>query len=325
MHKLKQIAAIALTGLALAAGPADHAGRVLMQKSKLIAVIALTGVGLAAGATAAGAQALPGGFVFLRDIDPTILQDIRYAGVEQFRRPQAFGLRRRRMRGEAERRPGAESRPAGTGEAKTVAEDVRLLPAGAGLARHGGVGAERQGDAGRAALQPGASPRPTCSGWAISPSVRSIPPAPRSISPWSISPPTIPPRSIPPRPMPTAPRPKAPARRKAASTWAPAMTVPTSSRTPRRGPSRRSSGAGGTCWWPRWRSRVLSTIRRSGGTFRCRAPAGRRMIFRSGGAPQIRSHCRARRCKRAAPSFQLVREPHRSSATARMRLIGREE
>ena len=33
---------------------------------------------------AASAQALPGGFVFLRDIDPTIIQDIRYAGSNNF-------------------------------------------------------------------------------------------------------------------------------------------------------------------------------------------------------------------------------------------------
>ena len=32
----------------------------------------------------AGAQALPGGFVFLRDIDPSIIQDIRYAGSNNF-------------------------------------------------------------------------------------------------------------------------------------------------------------------------------------------------------------------------------------------------
>jgi D-alanyl-D-alanine dipeptidase len=32
----------------------------------------------------AGAQTLPDGFAFLRDIDPTILQDIRYAGSNNF-------------------------------------------------------------------------------------------------------------------------------------------------------------------------------------------------------------------------------------------------
>jgi zinc D-Ala-D-Ala dipeptidase len=33
---------------------------------------------------ALGAQALPGGFVYLHDIDPTIVQDIRYAGANNF-------------------------------------------------------------------------------------------------------------------------------------------------------------------------------------------------------------------------------------------------
>jgi D-alanyl-D-alanine dipeptidase len=44
-------------------------------------VIALV---VAAFASPARAQTLPGGFVFLRDIDPTILQDIRYAGSNNF-------------------------------------------------------------------------------------------------------------------------------------------------------------------------------------------------------------------------------------------------
>jgi D-alanyl-D-alanine dipeptidase len=44
-------------------------------------VIALV---VAAFVSAAGAQSLPGGFVFLRDIDPSILQDIRYAGSNNF-------------------------------------------------------------------------------------------------------------------------------------------------------------------------------------------------------------------------------------------------
>jgi D-alanyl-D-alanine dipeptidase len=39
---------------------------------------------VAAAAGPAGAQSLPGGFVFLRDIDPTIVQDIRYAGPNNF-------------------------------------------------------------------------------------------------------------------------------------------------------------------------------------------------------------------------------------------------
>ena len=41
-------------------------------------------VAVAASASPAAAQLLPGDFVFLRDIDPTIIQDIRYAGSNNF-------------------------------------------------------------------------------------------------------------------------------------------------------------------------------------------------------------------------------------------------
>jgi D-alanyl-D-alanine dipeptidase len=48
----------------------------------------VTALAIAASASAAiapaSAQTLPGGFVFLRDIDPTIIQDIRYAGPNNF-------------------------------------------------------------------------------------------------------------------------------------------------------------------------------------------------------------------------------------------------
>jgi D-alanyl-D-alanine dipeptidase len=44
-------------------------------------VIALAVV---ASVSQASAQALPGGFVFLRDVDPTIIEDIRYAGSNNF-------------------------------------------------------------------------------------------------------------------------------------------------------------------------------------------------------------------------------------------------
>jgi D-alanyl-D-alanine dipeptidase len=44
-------------------------------------VIALV---VAATASSAAAQALPGGFVFLLDLDPTIIQDIRYGGANNF-------------------------------------------------------------------------------------------------------------------------------------------------------------------------------------------------------------------------------------------------
>jgi len=48
---------------------------------KWFARILLTALALA---SPAGAQILPAGFVFLRDIDPSILQDIRYAGTNNF-------------------------------------------------------------------------------------------------------------------------------------------------------------------------------------------------------------------------------------------------
>jgi zinc D-Ala-D-Ala dipeptidase len=41
-------------------------------------------LGITAYAVPAIAQTLPGGFVYLRDIDPTIIQDIRYAGSNNF-------------------------------------------------------------------------------------------------------------------------------------------------------------------------------------------------------------------------------------------------
>ena len=53
-----------------------------MQNWRLILAIGLTA--LAHPPQAARAQAMPGGFVYLRDIDPTILQDIRYAGTNNF-------------------------------------------------------------------------------------------------------------------------------------------------------------------------------------------------------------------------------------------------
>ena len=53
-----------------------------MHKLKQILLAALAAAGLAP--VAAGAQGLPGGFVYLRDIEPTIIQDIRYATSNNF-------------------------------------------------------------------------------------------------------------------------------------------------------------------------------------------------------------------------------------------------
>ncbi len=48
------------------------------MKTIVIAVV------VAASVSQASAQGLPGGFAYLRDIDPTIIQDIRYAGANNF-------------------------------------------------------------------------------------------------------------------------------------------------------------------------------------------------------------------------------------------------
>ena len=52
-----------------------------MRSLKWFALTLLTAMELASPASA---QTLPGGFVFLRDIDPSIIQDIRYAGANNF-------------------------------------------------------------------------------------------------------------------------------------------------------------------------------------------------------------------------------------------------
>jgi D-alanyl-D-alanine dipeptidase len=52
------------------------------MKAALAAIVGFFAI--SAGMPAAAAQALPGDFVFLRDVDSTILQDIRYAGSNNF-------------------------------------------------------------------------------------------------------------------------------------------------------------------------------------------------------------------------------------------------
>jgi D-alanyl-D-alanine dipeptidase len=55
-----------------------------MQNWRHILAITLTALGVAFGPRVAGAQGLPAGFAYLRNIDPTIIQDIRYAGANNF-------------------------------------------------------------------------------------------------------------------------------------------------------------------------------------------------------------------------------------------------
>ena len=52
-----------------------------MRNLNRFASILLTAIALAGSAAA---QSLPGDFVYLRDIDPSIIQDVRYAGVNNF-------------------------------------------------------------------------------------------------------------------------------------------------------------------------------------------------------------------------------------------------
>ena len=110
-------------------------------------VVALVVVGFR---FAASAQTLPGGFVFLRDIDPSILQDIRYAGSNNFvgrplRGYEAAECVVKRDVGLALKSIQRELAPQRL--------SLKMLdcyrPARA-VARHGGVGAQRPGDAGRA-------------------------------------------------------------------------------------------------------------------------------------------------------------------------------
>jgi D-alanyl-D-alanine dipeptidase len=54
-----------------------------IEGTKVVKVIVIALV-IVVAACPAGAQTLPGGFVYLRDIDPSILQDIRYAGSNNF-------------------------------------------------------------------------------------------------------------------------------------------------------------------------------------------------------------------------------------------------
>lgn len=55
-----------------------------MRNWQSILAITLTALGAVSGLRIAAAQTLPGGFAYLRDIDPSIIQDIRYAGSNNF-------------------------------------------------------------------------------------------------------------------------------------------------------------------------------------------------------------------------------------------------
>ena len=204
----------------------------------------------------AHAQTLPGGFVFLRDIDPTIIQDIRYAGSNNFiGRPlrgydaaecvvkRDVGLALKSIQRALEPQKLSLKmldcyRPVRAVHDMVVwAQNGRETPAErrynpafskADLFRLGYI-AEHSGHSTGAAVDL------TLVDLTANHSAR-----------FDAN-----------RTTPTAPLTRARAHRKPASTRAPAMTVPTSRPTPRQGPSPRFNAAGGIRWLPRWRSKVL--------------------------------------------------------------------
>ena len=121
----------------------------VMRNLNRFASILLTAIALAAPAAA---QDLPGDFVYLRDIDRSILQDVRYAGVNNFMGRPMKGY------GSAECVVKRKVELALKGVQQEVArQDLSLKmldyyrPARRG-GRHGGMVAKWQGDRGRAAL-----------------------------------------------------------------------------------------------------------------------------------------------------------------------------
>jgi zinc D-Ala-D-Ala dipeptidase len=215
-------------------------------------VVALVVIASVSGAFA---QALPAAFAYLRDIDPSILQDIRYAGANNFiGRPLAgygagecvvkreVGLALKTVQRELARqklslkmfdcyRPerAVADMVAWAGNGKETPAERRYNPTfrKADLFRLGYIATHSQHSTGAALdLTLVDLTADNSSGFGT-------------------------------RLTPIAPRLRRRARRKAASTWAPAMIVPTSKPIPPQARSRRRSGAGATCWWPRWRSRAL--------------------------------------------------------------------
>ncbi len=142
--------------------------------------------GTCAPVTAAHAQSLPGGFVYLRDIDPTIIQDIRYATSNNFvGHPLAgyqagecvvkreVGLRLKKIQEELARQ-------------KLSLKMFDCYRPTRAVDGHGEVVAQRQGDCRPSGATIRRSARRTCSASATSPPIPDTPPARRSISRWSI-------------------------------------------------------------------------------------------------------------------------------------------
>jgi D-alanyl-D-alanine dipeptidase len=245
------------------------------------AVLKIIMIALAVATSAAAhARPLPGGFVFLREIDPSIIQDIRYAGSNNFiGRPLAgydaaecvvkrdVGLALRRIQQELALRNLSLKmldcyRPARASHDMVVwaqngretLPERRYNPAfsKADLFRLGYI-AEHSGHSTGAAVDLTLVDLKADNSAVFDPAktyADCTAPADARAPEGSVD-------------------------------MGAAMIVPTSRRIPRRLPSRRRNADGETCCWPRWQSKALSTIRRRGGIFRCPARAGPPMIFRS--------------------------------------------
>jgi D-alanyl-D-alanine dipeptidase len=143
------------------------------------------GLVVAVSASGASAQSLPAGFTLLRDVDPSILQDIRYAGANNFvgRRLSGYGAAEcvvKRDVGLALKRVQEQLAPQRLSlkmlDCYRPARAVHDMVLWAQNGRE--TPAERR-------YNPAFSKK-ICSGSAISPSIPAIPPAPPSTSRWSI-------------------------------------------------------------------------------------------------------------------------------------------
>src|SRR3954466_11897838 len=80
MHRVMKNARHFMRSIRTMAGASVATGGGAVRRMALAAII------MAVGVTGAAAQVprLPAGFVYLRDVDPTIFQDMRYAGSNNF-------------------------------------------------------------------------------------------------------------------------------------------------------------------------------------------------------------------------------------------------
>lgn len=210
-------------------------------KPILFALLAIASI------SSASAQSLPGGFVYLRDVDPSIIQDIRYATSNNFvGRPLAgYGAGECVVKREVGLRLKAvQQELAAQNLSLKVFDCYRPARASLDMVRWSQNGHESAADRRY-------NPRiPKTElfrlGYIAGHSQHSTG-GRRSTSLWSISRPTIPPKLIPRKPMPTARHRSRRGCRKAAWTWAPDMIARTRRGIPqhRRSIRTRAPGASG--------------------------------------------------------------------------------